>query len=279
MAFKKSAIIPITAMILLLVSLTACSPQAEDAEVKPLTKDQVLEKVVQQVKKQTNLPATQYNRKEALIAGVSESKIYYYGDKEYYIQQKDASGYDDQTYQFPTYQYTRHIYEKDQKVQWKRLPFENSFKEEDLAVKTPSGKIDDLKAQTYLSILQEVASKIQMKENPTSYELDFTSTEHLSIFKWMNGYLQNFGDVIDPNGITFTKYHTKMTIDKKTFAVQAIANEVYFTRETLNLDNGQKGKDNLHIQTTIQYPKTKHLVVPDDVKKEGDSNDPTNPIK
>lgn len=272
---KATYWISIAGLFTLLLFLTACSGKAEKVEVKPLTKEQVMTKISQQLKKQTQLIPVQYHRKETQIHGSTESKFEYYGDKEYYSLLKDDEGYDDQVYQFPGYRYERHIYEKGQKKEWKKTPYERSFKEIGLGTRTSSGNENDLKAQTYFTILESASDKVQMKETAASYELNLMSTDILSNFKWMQGYLQNFGDVIDPNGIEFTKYHTKMIIDKKTFAVQSIENEVFFTRETLNLDNGEKGKDNLDIQTVIKFPTTKKLIVPKEVSAEGDKNDPT----
>jgi hypothetical protein len=262
-------------MFALFFSLTACSEQPEKVTVKPLTKEQVMAKVSQQLKKQTTLTAVQYHRKEKQIHGSTESKIEYYGDKEYYSMLKDDNGYDDQVYQLPEYRYERHIYKKEQKKEWKKIPYKRSFKEVDLGTRTSSGNENDLKAQTYFTVLETTADKVQMKETAASYELSLASTDILSNFKWMQAYLQNFGDVIDPNKIEFTKYQTKIMIDKKTFAVQSIENEVLFTRDTFNLDNGEKGKEDLNIQTEIHFPSTKKLVVPKEVIAEGNKNDPT----
>lgn len=274
MQTKKLPFTTIVGLFALLLVLTACSQKAEKVEVKPLTKDQVMTNVSQVLNKQTQLTATQYHRKETLIHGFTESKLEYYGDKEYYSQLKDDEGYDDQIYQFPEYRYERHIYEKGQKKEWKRIPYKKSFEEIGLVTRTSSGNVNDLKAQTYFAILETVKDKVQMKESATSYELNLTSTDMFSNFKWMEGYLKN-NEVIDPNKIKFTKYHTKMIIDKKTFAVQSIENEVLFTRETLNLDNGEKGSEHLDIQTVIKYPAIKKLNVPEEVIIEGDKNDPT----
>ncbi|MCH5586122.1 hypothetical protein MK805_14365 [Shimazuella sp. AN120528] len=261
-------------MFILLLVLSACSGKAEKVVVKPLTKDQVMTKVSQQLKKQTKLIPTQYHLKESLIAGGwVESKIDYYGVNEYYTQSKYSDGSsDEQVYQLPGYQYNRDAYEGEKK-EWSKIPYERPFKEDDIKSLTSSGSINDLKAQTYFSILESVQGQVQMKETGKAYVLDLTSTDTSNNLKWMQGYLKHY-DVIDPKETAFQKYHTKMVIDKKTFAVQSIENEVFYTRQTFNPDNGVKGQKHLDIQTVIEYPTAKKLIVPQNVINEADKNDP-----
>jgi hypothetical protein len=265
----------IAVLLVLLLGLTACSQEQEKKVVtKPLTKEQIMAKVSQQLKKQTKLPVTHYSRKETLMHGQTASEIEYYGDKEYHDRLYDGEEYDDDTYQLPEYQYTRHIYEKGQKKEWQKRAYIRPFQETHFKVRTTTGTVDDLKAATYFSVLESVPDKVQMKENGSMYELELTSTDIISNFKWMAEYLKNNSMVIDQNEIEFQKYHTKIIIDKKTFTVLSIDHEVFFTRKTLNLDNGQEGMKNLDIQTKIKYPNTKKMVVPQEIVVEGDKNDP-----
>jgi hypothetical protein len=273
---KLASLILVTTMLLLLLSLTACSGEAEKVVVKPkpLTKEQVMAKVSERLKKQTKLPTTQYDRKETLINGWAGTQFTYVGDHEYFSRDYDDRGYDAQTYQLPGYQYERNVYEKGEQVEWKKAPFDDSFQEIYFKTKTTNGTVEDLKAQTYLTILQGDPKAVQMKETAKTYEFDFTITDHPKVMTWLQPYIQNSDGAIDPTELKFTKYHTKIVIDKKTFAPQSIDNEVYFTRETLNLDNGEKGVQNLDIQIKIKYPSTKKLEVPKEVVKEGNKNDP-----
>lgn len=255
--------ISIRLLIVGLMTLVACSPQAEKKVVKPLTMEQVVQKTWQQSIKQTNMSAFQYERKEQLPNGFLEGKIDYANDTHYYYR-KVISDYIREEYQLPKKQYSKVVYEGEQ-GKWRVAPFVDSFQKKDMKSVTTSGKMDELLPKYHIEAFKQSTPLVKMTEQPTTYQLQLTITDQAKIESLMQDYVALQSEISASAKLVFSNYHTIMTIDKKDFKIKSVMNKVSLKRELVNLDTGKRRFKDFDMSTTIEYPNTNPITVPQKV--------------
>lgn len=242
---------------LLCLSLVACNQDKVDPEPKkqPTTwnKEQVMKKVGEQIQKQTKLAPVELMMSEITNNEWKKVHVIHLSDKNYYFQKFDNKQNGVQVYQLPGKQYVLHI---PQSRNWQVSSVETSFQEKYVKDVTPSGTMQELLPNMHVAILSAALDNVQMKTNTDTYELQLPSTEANA--KLVEKTLQAFSPTED---ITFTKYESQLTIDKKTFAIEAIKNQISATRKT------KDGVKDVTIKLKVTYPAMKELKLPEHVLK------------
>lgn len=245
-------------LILLCLSLVACSQEKANPEPKkPKTwnKEEVMEKVAEQIQKQTKLAPVELMMNETTDKDWVKAHVIHLSDKNYYLQKVDNNRNGVQVYQLPGKQY---VLQLPQSKTWQASSVETSFQEKYVKDVTPSGTMQELLPNMHFAILSAAMDNVQMKTNTDTYELQLPNTEANA--KLLEQTLQAFSPAED---ITFTKYESQLTVDKKTFAIMSIKNQISATRKT------KDGAKDVTIKLKVTYPDMRELTVPEHVLKSG----------
>lgn len=252
--------------LLLVVVFTACSsPPKEKKVVKPLTKDQVIQKLLQSNKQQALVPI-QYEHREALVnGGETETKVRYQAENLYHTYENSNNSVSE-VYSLPKEEYTKRTYGTE-KTKWRYSPYPRNFKD-DQEYLFLTKELNYPLPSFQLQLLQQIPTKnVQMNSSSGQIQLMINVTEEKKIRNLMQGYLSKYSTAIDPAEIQFTKYHVVITLDQKTLQLQSIHKEVLFQR-------GQDSIKNLFIKEKFQYHPLEKIIVPNAVKKEADEENP-----